>query len=223
MPLLRPVLLLLAVTSCTSLDGPEVDRASLGLLAGRFDSLAVRDAAGVSAAVDGEVGLTLEGSALMALSGGTRTSPLQAGIRADLGLGLTKEAAFLLALMGAEPRPPQQDSDNMIDARDGLLLSTLSAGPFVSYELVDGLRLNAGLAPALLYGSIDLSDSAGASITGSGWGGGTVGRVGLELVRRNRWGFGLEYQWIEGDLDLGGAGRSELDAWRAGLTVSIGL
>ena len=220
------VLLLVAVaaSACSAIPNVDIDGATFGLTGGRFESLDLRGAAGTPSPVDGDLGVTLDASARTRLTSGSRLSPLKAGIQGDLGLGLTKEAFFLLAVLGARATPPRNASSDVVEVeRNSLLLSNLSVGPYASYELFDGFRLTAGLAPALLFGSVDVQAATGGRTTGSGWGSGLIGRVGLELVRRNRAAYGLGFQWVEGELDLGSAGPGDLEAWRVALTLSIGF
>lgn len=111
-----------------------------------------------------------------------------------------------------------------IKLKNNLWLLDLSLGGFVSYRLINGLRLYAATGPAIVMGSLKIEDepevtpqsqSSTIIINTSGRENdidiGLYGRVGLEFITRDNFSFGLSARWVDSTLDFSNNGEIALD------------
>jgi hypothetical protein len=98
----------------------------------------------------------------------------------------------------------------------------LFAGPWVGAEIGRGGRIYAGLAPALVYGTLERSapGDLGYEVESQAWGHGLTFRAGIEFGLRSGSTMGLSFRTLDGEIDFGPAGLSEFDAWQVLFTAS---
>ena len=202
---MRALLLLVnaaVLASCSVLPEATSGTYAVGYGGGDFASLTLESASGTTTEVQGVLRETLTLALQADYASGRLAHAWRAGLEGGLGLG------------------PQPHEDVHRDSnRTALLLSTMSAGPFLSVGLGEGLRVSGGLALTVFHGALSLSSPSGEPVRDSGWGTGTISRLALQVKET----YGLEFQWVDGTLALGDRGRSGFEASRVLLTLSYSI
>ena len=202
---MRALLLLVnaaVLASCSVLPEATSGTYAVGYGGGDFTSLELQDGSGATTEVEGSLRETLTLALQADLAGGSPAHAWRAGFEAGLGLG----------------PPPHRDLRGDAN-RTALLLSNMRVGPFAALDLGEGLRISGGLALTVVHGALSLSDPSGEPTRDSGWGTGTIGRLAIQVLET----YGLEFQWVDGTLDLGARGRSGFEASRVLLTLTYSI